>query len=370
MTGSKKTAAAIDGPAWSAGASGWVEHWAGFAAPAREAVARAAGIEAGASVLDVGCGSGEFCELAAARGAGVSGIDAAEGLVEVARRRLPKRTSASVRSRCCPGATRASTWSRASTPFSSPPTSSPPSPGPRGFTRRGGRVAICNSGRIEDREVHAIFAPLREVEPPQPPGIPPYDPPPIGEPGVLEDLTRRVGLASERTDEVEVPYEFPDRATLERALLAFAPILHIGPEVGEQVVRRTVEADAEPFRRSEWLVQVQEPPQVPDRRGPVAFARMRSGLFLPLFDELADPAIVARLPAEAEEAGWHGAFVWDHVRWREPVVDVADPWITLRRSPPRPSASDSGRWSRRLPDDGRSRSPGRPRRSTGSAAAG
>ena len=56
---------------------------------------------------------------------------------------------------------------------------------------------------------------------------------------------------------------------------------------------------------------------------------MRSGLFLPLFDQLADPAMVARLPAEAEEAGWHGVFVWDHVRWREPVVEVADPWITL-----------------------------------------
>jgi alkanesulfonate monooxygenase SsuD/methylene tetrahydromethanopterin reductase-like flavin-dependent oxidoreductase (luciferase family) len=56
---------------------------------------------------------------------------------------------------------------------------------------------------------------------------------------------------------------------------------------------------------------------------------MRSGLFLPIFDELADPAIVARVSAEAEEAGWHGVFVWDHVRWREPVVDVADTWITL-----------------------------------------
>jgi alkanesulfonate monooxygenase SsuD/methylene tetrahydromethanopterin reductase-like flavin-dependent oxidoreductase (luciferase family) len=50
---------------------------------------------------------------------------------------------------------------------------------------------------------------------------------------------------------------------------------------------------------------------------------------LPPFDELADPGVVARLSAEAEEAGWHGVFVWDHVRWREPVVDVADAWITL-----------------------------------------
>ena len=36
-----------------------------------------------------------------------------------------------------------------------------------------------------------------------------------------------------------------------------------------------------------------------------------------------------RLAAEAEEAGWHGFFVWDHLCWRAPVRPVADPWITL-----------------------------------------
>jgi alkanesulfonate monooxygenase SsuD/methylene tetrahydromethanopterin reductase-like flavin-dependent oxidoreductase (luciferase family) len=56
---------------------------------------------------------------------------------------------------------------------------------------------------------------------------------------------------------------------------------------------------------------------------------VRRGLHIPLFDELADPALVARLAAEAEEAGWDGVFVWDHVRWREPVVEVADPQISL-----------------------------------------
>lgn len=56
---------------------------------------------------------------------------------------------------------------------------------------------------------------------------------------------------------------------------------------------------------------------------------LRSALWLPLFDDLADPLVVARLAAEAEEAGWHGCFVWDHLRWREPVRLVADPWITL-----------------------------------------
>lgn len=57
--------------------------------------------------------------------------------------------------------------------------------------------------------------------------------------------------------------------------------------------------------------------------------RVRSALWLPLFDELADPRVVARLAADAEEAGWDGCFVWDQLFWREPVQLVADPWMTL-----------------------------------------
>jgi alkanesulfonate monooxygenase SsuD/methylene tetrahydromethanopterin reductase-like flavin-dependent oxidoreductase (luciferase family) len=57
--------------------------------------------------------------------------------------------------------------------------------------------------------------------------------------------------------------------------------------------------------------------------------RLRCALWLPLFDELADPRLIGRLAAEAEEAGWHGFFVWDHLRWRAPVRRVADPWIAL-----------------------------------------
>ena len=58
-------------------------------------------------------------------------------------------------------------------------------------------------------------------------------------------------------------------------------------------------------------------------------AGLRSALWLPLFDDLADPIVAARLAGEAEGAGWHGVFVWDHLRWRAPVRQVADAWITL-----------------------------------------
>ena len=59
------------------------------------------------------------------------------------------------------------------------------------------------------------------------------------------------------------------------------------------------------------------------------WGRMRSALFLPIFDELSDPRVVADLAARAEQAGWHGVFVWDHITYRAPVQAVADPWVTL-----------------------------------------
>jgi alkanesulfonate monooxygenase SsuD/methylene tetrahydromethanopterin reductase-like flavin-dependent oxidoreductase (luciferase family) len=56
---------------------------------------------------------------------------------------------------------------------------------------------------------------------------------------------------------------------------------------------------------------------------------MKFAIWLPLFDELSDPLLIARLAAEAEEAGWDGFFLWDQLWWRPPVREVSDPWITL-----------------------------------------
>jgi len=71
-------------------AEAWSEHWGRLAAPAREAVADAAGIGPGTNVLDAGCGTGEFLALAIARGADASGIDLSKDMLAVARRRAPE----------------------------------------------------------------------------------------------------------------------------------------------------------------------------------------------------------------------------------------------------------------------------------------
>lgn len=55
---------------------------------------------------------------------------------------------------------------------------------------------------------------------------------------------------------------------------------------------------------------------------------MQYGINLPNFGVFGYADKVAELAKEAEDAGWDGVFIWDHLT-REVLVDVVDPWIAL-----------------------------------------
>lgn len=55
---------------------------------------------------------------------------------------------------------------------------------------------------------------------------------------------------------------------------------------------------------------------------------MRFGLDLPPFGPLSDARTLAELAREAEDAGWDGFFIWDHML-HEADLPIADPWIAL-----------------------------------------
>jgi alkanesulfonate monooxygenase SsuD/methylene tetrahydromethanopterin reductase-like flavin-dependent oxidoreductase (luciferase family) len=60
---------------------------------------------------------------------------------------------------------------------------------------------------------------------------------------------------------------------------------------------------------------------------------MQFAIDLPPFGPFSDPNRVAALAHEAEEAGWHGFFLWDHLNYyldgSPAPVEIADPWILL-----------------------------------------
>lgn len=56
---------------------------------------------------------------------------------------------------------------------------------------------------------------------------------------------------------------------------------------------------------------------------------VRYALFFPPFGALADPRVVAEIAAQAEQAGWDGVFLWDHVLYNRGVVEVSDCFTCL-----------------------------------------
>ena len=57
---------------------------------------------------------------------------------------------------------------------------------------------------------------------------------------------------------------------------------------------------------------------------------MKYAIHAPNFATYSDPRAVADLAREAEDAGWDGFFLWDHVFWKEPQSEpVADTWTML-----------------------------------------
>ena len=81
--------AEIQGALWGAKAQDWAELQEPAWSPIFERGFDLAGLHAGGSLLDIGCGAGGALGLAQRRGADVAGIDASTNLVAVARRRLP-----------------------------------------------------------------------------------------------------------------------------------------------------------------------------------------------------------------------------------------------------------------------------------------
>jgi alkanesulfonate monooxygenase SsuD/methylene tetrahydromethanopterin reductase-like flavin-dependent oxidoreductase (luciferase family) len=57
---------------------------------------------------------------------------------------------------------------------------------------------------------------------------------------------------------------------------------------------------------------------------------MRYGLYVPNLGEQVSARVLAQLAQEAEEAGWDGMFLWDHILYKSPQSPaVIDPWIAL-----------------------------------------
>ena len=206
--------AAANGLLWGARARNWADIQEAAGAGAYEPVMRRTGVEAGVRFLDVGCGAGSAAAQAAALGATVSGVDAAEPLLAIARERAPGGDFRLADLEALPfkdGAFDVVTGFNAFQYAGSPVKALAEA---KRVTRRGGAVAIAVWGDPTLMQATTLLTALRGLLPPPPPGAP--GPFALSEPGALVALAAAAGLEPGPSFDVHSTIEYPDLETAVR----------------------------------------------------------------------------------------------------------------------------------------------------------
>ena len=238
---------AVQGALWGSAAEDWASLMEPQGRPLFDAVLARGRFTPGTRVLDVGCGSGAFVRLIAARGCDVTGVDASEQLLSVARR--------------TPGAIfhhsdmEALPFSDAGFDIVTGMNSFQYAADPRRalaeakrVSKRGAQVFVATWGLPEACEAAGYLAALRSLLPPAPPGK--SGPFALSDEGALRSLVASAGFTPQLVEDVGVTWHFEDLDTALAAMLAAGPSILAIQTSGRDRVRAMLERAITPFRLS------------------------------------------------------------------------------------------------------------------------
>ena len=236
----------VQGQIWGIRARDWAEVQEGMYAPIFDAVLQRTAVGASTALLDIGCGSGMFCQMAAKLGAQVSGLDAAEPLLAIARERTPLADFRTGEMEELPYTDRIfdvvagfNSFQFAASPVHALQEA-------RRVSRPDGSLVIVAFGKREDTEANAYFAALGSLLPPPPPGTP--GPFALSVDGALEALVAEAGMHPGKVEEFDCPWAYPDETTLLRGLLSSGPGIRAVQLAGEAAARDAVLKALAPFK--------------------------------------------------------------------------------------------------------------------------
>jgi SAM-dependent methyltransferase len=238
--------AQAQGALWGVQAENWANMQEGKLLPAYHIVFDKTNVGKGTRLLDVGCGSGLAAQLAAKLGTDVTGIDASEAELVIARERVPTGDFRSGEMEELPYAdasfdvvTGFNSFQYAEDPVNALRQA-------RRVVKPGGYVAMVTWGRAEDCEHATTFAAVMACVPPPPPGA--EGPFALSEPGKLEALMEQAGLTPRASGDVSCPFAYPDDETAWKAISSPGPLVGAIQYAGEETIKHAILASLAPYK--------------------------------------------------------------------------------------------------------------------------
>lgn len=236
-----------NGQLWGTRARDWAEIQEQTVRQVYHEVLKRTEVGDGTAYLDVGCGSGMAAHLAADLGAEVSGIDASEELLMIAKERVQRANfqcgdmeELPFEDNSFDVVTGFNSFQYAGNPVGALAEA-------RRVTKPSGYLVIMTWGAPEGMEAASLVAALKPVLPAPPPGAP--GPFALSDETVLREFASAAGLRPISVFDVQSPWSYADEATAIRGLGSSGVAARAMSHSGESAVNAAHAAAIAPFRK-------------------------------------------------------------------------------------------------------------------------
>ncbi len=255
MSGDAKSTAEVNGKLWGARVDDWATLQEGQCKPVFEAVLERLKTGPGTILLDAGCGSGMASQIAASRGARVTGLDASEAMLAIARRRVPSGTFVAGDLETLPFADASFDAVTGFNSFQYAGNRGQALAEARRVIKAGGTVAITTWGPPEGMQAASLVAALKPLLPAPPPGAP--GPFALSNEAALRGFAEAAGLQPESVFDVESTWTYASLEDALRGLASSGVAARARDSSSEEAVDRAHKEALGAFRRPDGSYRIQ-----------------------------------------------------------------------------------------------------------------
>ena len=246
--------AEINNHLWGARAHDWAHIQEGTCKPVYSAVFDRVGLQRDAAYLDVGCGSGVATQVAFEHGACVSGLDATENLLAIARTRVPDGTFHTGDLENLPFSDDSFDLVTGFNAFQYAGDPNAALVEAKRVARQDGVIVIMTWGEPKGMDAAKLVAALKPLLPAPPPGA--SGPFSLSDETTLREFASTAGLSPVEVFDVSAPWHYPDLETTLRGLKSAGVAVRAIEHTSEAAVDAAYSDALNPFQQPDGSYRI------------------------------------------------------------------------------------------------------------------